>query len=41
MHEHQRNGNYVEAENHRLTSEQLKRDLEARRIYEMEQRHNQ
>lgn len=41
MHEHQKNGNYVEAENHRLASEQLKRDLEARRIYEMEQRHAQ
>ncbi len=33
MQEHQRNGNYVEAENYRLTSEQLRKDLEARRVY--------
>lgn len=33
MHEHQKNGNYVEAETQRLTSEQLRRDLEARRVY--------
>lgn len=41
MHEHQKNGNYVEAETQRLASEQLRRDLEARRVYEMEQRHAQ
>lgn len=41
MHEHQKNGNYVEAEAQRLASEQLRRDLEARRVYEMEQRHAQ
>ena len=27
MHEHQKNGNYVEAENQRLASELLKKDL--------------
>ena len=27
MHENQKNGNYVEAENHRLASEQLKKEL--------------
>lgn len=41
MQEHQKNGNYVEAETQRLNSEQLKKDLEARRIYEMEQKHGQ
>lgn len=41
MIENQKNGQYVEAENLRITSEQLKKDLEARRVYEMEQRHNQ
>lgn len=33
MHENQKNGNYVEAENLRVSSEQLKKDLEARRVY--------
>ena len=41
MMENQKGGQYVEAENLRVMSEQLKRDLEARRVYEMEQRHNQ
>ena len=41
MMEHQKNGNYVEAENLRVTSEQLKKDLETRRVYEMETRHAQ
>jgi hypothetical protein len=41
MHEHQKNANYVEAENSRLAGEQLKKDLEARRVYEMEVRHAQ
>ena len=41
MYEHQKNGNYVDAENLRVASDQLKKDLEARRVYEMELRHNQ
>ncbi len=41
MYEHQKTGDYIEAEKLRLMSEQLKKDLETRRVYEMEQRHNQ
>ena len=41
MMEHQKNGNYIEAENLRVTAEQLKKDLETRRVYEMEMRQNQ
>lgn len=41
MAEHQKTGNYIEAEKLRVMSEQLKKDLEARRIYEMEQKHHQ
>lgn len=39
MFEHQKNGRYAEAEELRVNSEQLRRDLEARRVYEMEQQH--
>ena len=41
MLECQKNGLYVEAENHRVLSEQLKKDLQARRIYQMQEKHNQ
>ena len=39
MYIHQKNTNYAEAEKSRLKIEQLKKDLEARTIYEMEHRH--
>lgn len=38
MNDHQKKGNYIDAENCRLLSEQLKKDLENRRLHEMEQR---
>lgn len=39
MAQNEKNGNYIEAEKNRLSSEELKRDLELRRVYEMEVRH--
>lgn len=36
---HEKNGNYADAEKNRIKIEQLRKDLEARTIYEMEQRH--
>lgn len=36
---HEKNGNYADAEKNRLKIEQLKKNLEARTLYEMEQRH--
>ena len=41
MEESQRNGNYVEAENCRATVEQLKKDFEARKLYELNMKHKQ
>lgn len=41
MEDHQRNGNYVDAESCRLTVEQLKKDFEARKLYQLEQKHKQ
>jgi hypothetical protein len=35
---HEKNGNYADAEQNRLKIEQLKKDLESRTLYEMEQR---
>lgn len=36
---HEKNSNYADAEVSRLKIAQLKKDLEARTLYEMEQRH--
>jgi hypothetical protein len=41
MEEHQRNGNYVDAETCRVTVEQLKKDFESRKLYELDQKHKQ
>ena len=38
MYIHEKNGNYVDAEHNRLKLEQLKKDLEARTLYEMDLR---
>jgi len=35
----QQNSNYVEAEKARVAIEQLKKDFEARKLYELEQKH--
>lgn len=39
MENYQKNGNYVDAETCRITVEQLKKDFEARKLYELEQKH--
>ena len=41
MEEFQRNGNYVEAENCRINVEQLKKDYQARKLYELNMKHKQ
>ena len=41
MEEAQKNGNYVEAENCRTTVEQLKKDFETRKLYELNVKHKQ
>ena len=41
MTEGQRNGNYVEAENCRVAIEQLKKDYEVRRLYELNEKQKQ
>lgn len=41
MEDHQRNGNYVEAETCRVNVEQLKKDYESRKLYELQQKHKQ
>jgi Spy/CpxP family protein refolding chaperone len=39
MYIHEKNGNYVDAEKSRLKIEQLRKDLEARTLFEMDHRH--
>lgn len=39
MEEFQQNSNYVQAEKSRVAIEQLKKDFEARKLYELEQKH--
>lgn len=39
MEDCQRTGNYVEAENCRVSVEQLKKDFETRKLYELNMKH--